>query len=301
MSVCIYHGNCADGFGAAWAVREAARLKGELDQWEFISDVYQQEPPDVAGKNVILVDFSYKADVVARMAKSAKAILILDHHKSAAEDLRPYAAFPFDSSGVHEEWVRRQVSGGVIAHFDMDKSGAMIAWEFFHPGKEPPPLLRHIQDRDLWKFDLEGTREIQAAVFSFPYDFEVWDRLMAMDPKELRKDGVAIERKHFKDIRELLAVCKRRMLIGGYNVPVASLPYTLTSDAGNIMAEGEPFAACYYDSPDGRNFSLRSKEGGVDVSEVAKQFGGGGHKHAAGFKVTFHRAFEFELALAVAA
>ena len=25
MSMCIYHGNCADGFGAAWAVRNAMK------------------------------------------------------------------------------------------------------------------------------------------------------------------------------------------------------------------------------------------------------------------------------------
>lgn len=285
MSICIYHGNCADGFGAAWAVRYAAKQKGELDQWAFYPGVYQQEPPDVTGKDVVLVDFSYKSNVIQQMLESAKSVTIIDHHKSAIEDLMPLFS-----------------TGQLKGVLDATKSGAMLAWEFFNPHEiAPPRLIEHIQDRDLWKFDLEGTREIQAAVFSFPYDFEVWDRLMAMDAQELRKDGVAIERKHFKDIHELLTVCKRRMVIGGYNVPVASLPYTLTSDAGNIMAEGEPFAACYYDSPDGRNFSLRSKEGGVDVSEVAKQFGGGGHKHAAGFKVTFHKAFEFEIDLAMAA
>ena len=79
------------------------------------------------------------------------------------------------------------------------------------------------------------------------------------------------------------------MVIGGQLVPVANLPYTLTSDAGHLMCvephEGSlaPFAACYWDPPDGRVFSLRSAEGGYDVSEIAKAYGGGGHKNAAGF------------------
>ena len=219
------------------------------------------------------------------MAKTARAILILDHHKSAADDLKHYAAFPFDSRGIHEEWARRQACGGVAAHFDMTKSGAMLAWEFFNPGKEPPALIRHIQDRDLWRFELEGTREIQAAVFSYPYDFEVWDRLMAMDAQELRKDGAAIERKHFKDIREFIEVAAGRMVIAGHDIPALNAPYFWSSDAGHIMAEGEPFAACYWDTPEGRVFSLRSSSDGVDVSEIAKQFGGGGHKNAAGFKI----------------
>jgi nanoRNase/pAp phosphatase (c-di-AMP/oligoRNAs hydrolase) len=73
------------------------------------------------------------------------------------------------------------------------------------------------------------------------------------------------------------------MTIGGYDVPVANLPYMFASDAGNIMSEGEFFAASYFDTPDGRKFSLRSKDTGMDVSEIAKRFGGGGHARAAGF------------------
>lgn len=290
--LCIYHGNCADGFGAAWVVRRAAQLRGDLNEWEFYPGVYQQSPPDVTGKDVVIVDFSYKRAVIEEMLKTAKSIVIIDHHKSAIEDLAP----------LHDiASVGMDIRMPLYLHFDMEHSGAMMAWMYYFKDQEPPALIKHIEDRDLWRFKLEGTREIQAAVFSFPYDFEVWDNLMFMDAQELRKDGVAIERKHFKDIAELLAVCKRRMFIGGYNVPVASLPYTLTSDAGNTMAEGEPFAVCYYDSPDGRNFSLRSKETGVDVSEVAKQYGGGGHKHAAGFKVPFSKALEFEIPLEEAA
>lgn len=278
--LCIYHGNCADGFGAAWSVRHALG-----DQVEFYAGTYQKEPPDVTNRTVIMVDFSYKRPDIMEMGKSARAILILDHHKSAADDLGDFAAYPWDSSGVHEEWVRAQACGGVVAQFDMNRSGAMLAWDFFHPGKEPPALIRHIQDRDLWKFELEGTREIQAALFSYPYDFEVWDRLMEMDVENLRKDGAAIERKHFKDIREFIASAAWRTNIAGHSVPVLNAPYFWSSDAGHIMAAGEPFAACYWDTPDGQVFSLRSDANGFDVAEVAKQFGGGGHQHAAGFKV----------------
>ena len=102
---------------------------------------------------------------------------------------------------------------------------------------------------------------------------------------ELHTEGVTIERKHFRDIDELLGVCQWRLTIGGYDVPVANLPYTLTNDAGHKMAEGEPFAACYYDKESGRVFSLRSTDSGLDVSAIAKSYGGGGHMHAAGFQV----------------
>ena len=81
MSMCIYHGNCADGFGAAWVVRKAL---GEID---FHGAKYQEPPPDVTGKDVVMVDFSYKRPVLLEMAEKANSILILDHHKTSAEDL----------------------------------------------------------------------------------------------------------------------------------------------------------------------------------------------------------------------
>jgi oligoribonuclease NrnB/cAMP/cGMP phosphodiesterase (DHH superfamily) len=270
MTICIYHGNCADGFGAAWAVRKA------LGDIEFYAGKYQEPPPDVTGKDVVLVDFSYKRPVLLEIAEKANSVLILDHHKTAAEDLG-------------------DLPTNVTTKFDMNRSGAMLAWEHFFPTEQPPALLLHIQDRDLWRFALENTRQIQANVFSYPYDFQVWDTLMATAPDILAAEGDAIERKHFKDIRELLGVTSREMIIGGYRVPAANLPYTMSSDAGHELAKGKPFAACYMDTQKGRVFSLRSNDDGVDVSEIAKQYGGGGHRNAAGFTVSFDMAAMFEV------
>lgn len=297
----IYHSNCADGFTAAWAAR-----KKFGDAAEYFPAVHQAPPPDVTGRDVILVDFSYKRDVMREMSLKARSILVLDHHKSAAEDL--YAenctdnelatvirmdapnwtaplTWEYMQGCVYQDQCEGIGRAIIYAYFDMSRSGAGIAWDFFHPGMPRPALVNHVEDRDLWRFVLPGTREIQAAVFSFPYSFDVWDGLARADMAILRTEGAAIERKHQKDIAELVEVCKRRLTIAGYDVPVASLPYTLTSDAGHLMAQNEPFAACYWDTPDGRVFSLRSTDDGMDVSAVAKLYGGGGHAQAAGFKV----------------
>ena len=80
-NLCIYHGNCADGFTSAWVVRKA------LGDIEFHAGVYQTAPPDVKGKDVYLVDFSYKRDVLEALRDSAKSVTVLDHHKSAMADL----------------------------------------------------------------------------------------------------------------------------------------------------------------------------------------------------------------------
>jgi len=313
--LCIYHGNCADGFGAAWVVRRA--LGENVD---FHPGVYQDPPPDVTDRDVILVDFSYKRPVLSRMAESARSVLVLDHHESAQSDLYPgekfFAVLPGQGWADYRsdlEGPSLRESGEIWCLFDMERSGAGITWDFFFPGIGRPRLINHVEDRDLWKFDLPGTREIQANLFSYPYDFKLWDRLVSRAESQeswnlMIDEGAAIERKHHKDIAELVEVVTRPMKIGGHIVPAANLPYTFTSDAGHLLCERSlwgkpieyltqtphPFATCYWDTPEGRVFSLRSREDGMDVSEIAKMYGGGGHKHAAGFRVPFSQLPEFE-------
>lgn len=308
-TICIYHGNCADGFTAAWAV-----WKRFGDSIEYFAGFHGDEPPNVKGKRVILVDFSYPEATLRHMAQYAKSILVLDHHKSAQEALSwvpnavvndakidPWMHHIGDDGAVLEN----QGHPNIVAWFDMEKSGAHLAWEFFHQRKPVPELVKHVEDRDLWRFKLYGTREIQSVVFSHPYTFDAWEGLAKSCQTEDRrvamiKEGQAIERKHFKDIDELVKATRRTMVIGGETVWVANLPYTLASDACHQMCK-EPmypacsgeysidackpaFAACYYDSPKGRFFSLRSI-GDFDVQEIAKKYGGGGHKNAAGFSM----------------
>lgn len=268
-TLCIYHANCADGFGAALAVW----LRFADSRPEFVQASYGETPPNCSGHDVLLVDFSYKLPVLEQILAQAKSVTILDHHKTAEADIQPLLD-----------------AGRVNGEFDMDRSGAAMAWDWCFPDEDRPRLIEYIQDRDLWQFNLEGTREISAALFSYDQDFEVWKNILtALEDDEGQEFilgmGRTLRRKHNKDLNDLLKATKRRMLICGYSVPVANVPYIFASDAGNIMAEGELFSASYFDTPEGRKFSLRSKEGGMDVSEIAKRFGGGGHARAAGFQV----------------
>lgn len=295
--ICIYHGNCADGFTAAWVVWKYARMYPDMPV-EFVPGVYGQQPPEVGGADVIMVDFSYKRSVLLNMAAQARSILILDHHMTAAVDL---AGFPEPADvdgdqcwGAHMSAVAAGLAGrnrgmpSVL--FDMDRSGAQIAWDFFFSGLPRPALVDYVADRDLWRFKMPDSRAVAAAMFSFEYDFAVWnglnDALGGLHTfAGLVTAGEAIERKHHKDIAELVKVTRREMVIAGFRVPVANLPYTMASDAAHLMAEDAPFAACYFDRADGqRVFSLRSHEAGADVGAIAAHYGGGGHKHAAGFQ-----------------
>lgn len=275
-TLCIYHANCADGFGAAWVVRKALGA----DNVDFHPGKYGEPAPEVEGRDVILVDFSYKRDQLLQLAQSARSVLIIDHHKSAAEDLAELPVAP----PKYSDWLAAQQPLGAV--FDMQRSGAGLTWDYFYPFSPRPRLINHIEDRDLWRFALPGTKAVTAALFSHAQDFHLWDDLMKRHLSDLRGDGHAILRAHDKNVADLVPNA-RRLTIGGQDVPALNCPHFMASDAGHILAQGEPFAACYSDTPKGRVFSLRSQPEGLDVSEIAKQYGGGGHRNAAGFTVPF--------------
>ena len=274
----IYHASCADGFGACMAA-----YKRFGDNADYYTGFYNETPPDCANRKVYLLDFSYKKDVVLEMLKVAEDVTILDHHKSAIEDLADLfmKQLPELSQGKYLH--------GVL---DASRSGAMIAWNYFFPkldfsdvDKITPELIKYIQDRDLWKFELEGSKEIALAIFSYPYDFDTWEGLFEMPIEDLINEGRALLRKHNKDIEEYLKVGVRKINIGAHKVPVVNVPYFYGSDACNILCQNEPFAAYYWDGATHRNWGLRSAPDGLDVAEIAaKNFNGGGHKHAAGFR-----------------
>lgn len=271
--ICIYHGNCADGFTAAWVIRKVH------PDCEFVPGFYQTEPPDVTGKIVYMVDFSYRRPVMEELISKSAKFIHIDHHITAINDMEGFDAPNFFS----------------FYSPDNSASGAMLAWLYFFPDIEVPKFIRHIDDRDRWQFLLKGTREIQANVFSYEYTFENWDFLVNQDLDEQIREGTAIERRTAKDVKELLGVVVRRMNIAGYNVPVANVPYQYGSDICHALAKNEPFAAYYYDKETGREFGLRSAEDGMHVGEIAKLFGGGGHEHASGFRVSFEEAKKFEI------
>lgn len=268
--ILIYHDVCADGFSAAWAFWSKYK-----DEFEYFPGKHgTSELPNVQGRDVFLADFSYKRPIIEKWLNEAKSITILDHHKTAIDALQDL----LDNGKI----------GGVL---DNSRSGAMIAWNWVYPGIEPPALLKHVQDRDLWKFELKWTNEVQNNLFSYEYDFETWDNLMNQDLEQLIPGGIAITRKHKKDVSELIESLTHKAYIAGYIVPCCNIPYIYSSEAGNILSKDHPFAFCYTYTENGITLSLRSQANGVDVSKIAEIFGGGGHYSAAGCKLSHHQVY----------
>lgn len=265
----IYHANCLDGFGAALAAQ--IHFSSQQVEADYFPASHGSEPPECEGRDVYIVDFSYKREVLGRICSVASKVTILDHHISAREDLE----------GLENEY------DNLTVVFNMDKSGAVLSWEHFHSSR-PPRLLLHVQDRDLWRFELDDTDEINTALMSHPFTFAFWRALLDDETKleELRAEGVTLNRYR----RQLLEQYKKRAVLGnvaGYEVPVVNAPHAIISELLGELSEGYPFAAGYQDKGNSRSWSLRSsKNGGEDVSRIAGLFGGGGHRNAAGFSTT---------------
>ena len=253
----IYHADCTDGFGAAYS---AWKLLG--NKADYYACKHGNSPPDVSGKKVVILDFSFNNETTKAMIEEADDLIVIDHHKSAMVELH-------DISNTH---------------FDMTKSGAMLSWEFFHPGKEPPKFIAYIQDRDLWKWELAYSKEFAAAFDMVPFEFEEFEKFeddSVFDDAVKRGSYIlAYSKTVVKKVSEKASPRK----LNGKDVLAVNASHWMSEIGARLSPDCDIAMIWYYDHNDKTiKVSLRSFHDTIDVSEVAKKFGGGGHKKAAGF------------------
>lgn len=260
--LCIYHKNCADGFGAALAVKVYCDKLGV--ECEYLPAQYGDTIPNVTGKTVFVVDFSYDRQTLISLNEQAEKLTVIDHHKSAMEDL----------------------AGLEYCVFDMSRSGAVLTWETLNPDLPTPLLLKYVQDRDLWLWQMEHSKEVSAALLTLEKRLELWmPYLDDLKVQELIvKGGAIVDYQNLQLAKTPQGEKIPMATIGGYRVPCVNSTH-LVSEMGEVLAQGFPFAALYFDRLDKRVYSLRSAKDGIDVAKIAEQYGGGGHFHAAGFAV----------------
>lgn len=266
--VVIYHDQCRDGFGAAYAA-----WKKFGDKASYIPRKTQD--PVVEGlkdKEIFIVDYSYKKPDLEMLSATNRSVVVIDHHETSK------AAVESFSENV----------------FDMDHSGAVLAWQYFHPHTEVPKLLLYIEDHDLWRFKMEHNREFGAALGEYDQDFETWDKLNSnlADRDDFSKFislGGAIAGFEDKMVQKLLAFREKVLFEGNeiYAVNCSRLYRSVVAhELSNLNGkEGRIEMAIVYYRYDGRvHCSLRSN-GDVDVRVMAEKYGGGGHKNASSIRV----------------
>lgn len=291
--VCLYHDDCFDGLGAAWAVSK------RFPEAKCISVQHNDAPPaDLLGKIVYIVDFCYPFDTLCQIAATTEELHVFDHHVDKETPIAKFNDF-VHAMGWDKDKFR--------AVYDGSRSGAKLTWESLLPQYSTPSIIDFISDRDLWKFELDETELVMAGLGSYPMNLLEWDARFRWDPSfdnaipngwdramlhphlcamnRLMDDGRVVLRKAQMDITRIIASCERTIVLEGHTVPLINVPRMLTSETLTLLALGRPFAVGYFDTESFRQFSLRSSPDGMDVLPIAKTYGGGGHRNAAGFRV----------------
>jgi len=271
--VILYHADCSDGFGGAWA---AYRKFG--DDAAYISVSHQIPPPGgLKNKIIYMIDFTYLEPITKQLIADNKSVTSIDHHKTA-------------------EIVAKTTQD---CRYALEHSGSVLAWKYFHPDKPVPQMLLIIEDSDIHKFTIPYSRELFAYIDSYQFDFNIWSKLIErfenkMNWPQLVKDGHLVLQHEQRLVSWTIQSNVNFVEFEGYKAPVVNSFILHANIAEELAKQYPPIGITWWQKDDALNVRLRS-DGSVDVSEIAKKFGGGGHKAASGFSIPFEAGFPWKL------
>jgi oligoribonuclease NrnB/cAMP/cGMP phosphodiesterase (DHH superfamily) len=273
----IYHGKCPDGFAAAlvaWLYFAGQAEFVGLDHGDVKS---VENLPQCAGRAVYILDFSFSEHILRAVEETAAKLVLLDHHLSAAEKLTGF-----------------RCRCGMV-HFDMAKSGARMAWDFFHPDQPVPDLIRWIEDRDIWVWQYPESVGFLAALDMEPFEFERWQVIANFDDPQKSAyiaRGEAMNEKFVK-LTEQLVDNAQALVFNGVKGLMVNAPSAFHSQLGDLLCQKSgSFALMWTVDKNGIvKCGLRSKPG-FNCIPLAASMGGGGHAQACGFKIPGQRLTE---------
>lgn len=277
----VYHDNCWDGLFAAGIVFNY--YKGEINAIPMNYDALI-DMDIFDNKDVIFVDFSLKRHIMLDIEERAASLLVLDHHKTAAAELKDLS----------------------FAKFDMNRSGAMLAWiHYMGMFRKSPMAIQHVEDHDLWRYHNSNTKYFINYLETMPKTMETYHTVMELEEngrlRQIYRGGAEIEGYIQNKIDELKQHVNYRV-VGFkdpnhvYGIAVFTCPkFYVSRLSSDLLEKGKcQVTVGVFLRKDGHfEYSLRSKDENIDVSEIAKSYGGGGHRHAAGF--TSDRFLDFLL------
>ena len=269
----LYHDCCMDGLVSAYMAWRLMRERAD-----YVPVRYGSPPPPGEGRGVYIVDFSYPAAQLRALADQSKYVVVLDHHKTAVEELERAAA-------------EGQLPENVKLRLDTRYAGCRLAGEFFGNMNGSEWIVNYAEDRDLWKFLLPDSREVNAFLSaqclgkSFEDACHTLEEVRGMPMKMVVGYGTGAQMQIDCYARQVAAEARRVTFAGYANIPLVNLPKACTSDVLHVLTPRALFAVGWRQEDRSAVFSLRSSD--FDVAELAKVYGGGGHKHAAGFTLPF--------------
>ena len=194
------------------------------------------------------------------------SLVVLDHHKTNESKI-----------GLIPECV-----------FDLSKSGCVIAWEYFRPSEPVPLFLRYLQDRDIWQWQMENSREISAFVQSLEFDFDVWtvaiEGIENIDLSQKYVEYGKLILKYQKILSKDIVEDNRQLVDFEGHKAWAVNSSVLSDEIGERLYADLPLAIIWQQRSESITVGLRSDRT-VDAGLIARKHGGGGHVGAAGFEL----------------
>lgn len=260
--ICLHHADCMDGAAAAAVVA----LK--YPSVECVAMRHGDPiPVDVSGALVFVVDFSFKVEVFREIIAKAREVRWYDHHKTALE-------------------IQKELGFGDL---EMSESGASLTWKKCFPDKPVPPILAYVRDKDLWLWELPGSRAISESLSEIEETLKpkdpIWANLLQKSEADLMALKDEGERLLKKKRREIEKACERGFPISFHGHRALAVNWTGgASSIGEYIYKdlGYEVAALFYF--DGKYWKASLRSNRVDVSALAQIYGGGGHPGAAGFR-----------------
>ncbi len=268
--VILYHTNCPDGFGGAYSAWKKFGTEARYIPVQHGRPAPWEELGDISKAHIYFIDFCYPQEIMDEFIRKSGAMTVLDHH----------------------EGIRGVVENIPDHIFDNDRSGSTIAWSYFHPDTSVPAILKYVEDGDLYRFTMPESHAVLAFLYVHPFEFEMWDELRSqLDNPITFDDAIEIGRiyeKHYGIMTDKIAAAAELVDFEGHTVYLASTIRLFTSDVGNKLCRTHPpFALIASVKADGMRVSLRG-DGTIDVSEIARKYGGNGHKSSAAFSLPFN-------------
>ncbi len=265
----VTHNNCMDGYGSLLALANIFDTKpSEMDICLLdYSDSIDELMIRAENRLVLFMDFSLGTIPMSVLWTKAEEVLVIDHHESAEKNL----------------------GGFDYLKYDILESGATLTWKTFNPDAKMPIMLDYIKDRDLYNWKLKNSRVISAGMHkNLPFGrVEILDNVNIYDiSKYISEKEIGIVDYQAKVANSAANKEMKEISLDGLIVLPLINTTTLISDIGNVISFRHPAACMFFITHDSIIFSLRSHRDNpdwVNVAELAEHFGGGGHKHAAGF------------------
>lgn len=271
---CFYHKSDLDGHCSGAIIKEKypdCKMIGVdyndcLDNLELTFDTINKD------EDIFVVDFRFSIEDMQWLSDNA-TLHWVDHHKTALDE-------------AHE--VGFISSGGQL--LEIGKAGCELTWIYEHGETDMPLAVSLLGRYDVWDHEDKRTLPFQYGMRTHPNTLpdcqEVWNKVFndyVYWMKIIETGEIILAYENSQNTMYAKGMSYEAEF-EGLRAIVMNKAYANSKAFDSIYDDSKHDIMIMYGVKPGEiKYSLYSVKAEIDVSEIAKKYGGGGHKGAAGF------------------